>query len=248
MKFTRDDRTSTASPPWVYAMAGALLLGLASLSIVGGTSLAGGGTEIQTGDDDDSGADSTVSGFGRFQPDEEAVGTLPTRDDDGEDEDDLLGPAALPSFFIEGPRSEVMASFVSMSGDGEIEVDPVENDGNGGGGSASGADEVRVTFSGHVRLTFDAATLSSQALMIGLSTHEEVGSTVATAMSSNHLLLMEEVPQSSGLEVPLGSFARLGLLDQGVYMITSNRIRGRDHFGITSYGGLIEIEQGLLSN
>lgn len=228
---------------WGLAAAGALLVGLLGLGIVGGTGLAVEGDEIQVGGDDDEGEpDTTVARFGRFQPDEEAVGTLPTRDDEDEDDDDLMGPEALPSFFLEGPRAQVMGCFVSMSGDGYVDVDVVDNGGNGG---ASGGEEVRITFHGQVRLTFDAGPFGDAEIKTGISSYEALGSTIAMAMTEDDLLLVSEVPASTGLEVPFGSFERLGLLDEGVHVITSNRIRGRDHIGVSSFGGLVEIRQGL---
>jgi hypothetical protein len=65
-------------------------------------------------------------------------------------------------------------------------------------------------------------------------------------MTNSHLLLVGEIPASEGLEVPFGSFERLGLLTEGVHVLTSNRIRGRDHIGVSSCGGLIEVRQGQL--
>jgi hypothetical protein len=246
MKITRDNQGSMVVARCGVAAAGALLVSLVGLGVVASTGHAIVGDEILVGNDDgEGGPDVTVSGFGRFQPDEEAVGTLPTRDDDDDDDDDLMGPEALPSFYVEGPRSEVFGCFVAMSGEGFVDIDSVDTDANGGGGSTSGPQKVRVTFHGQVRLTFDGSFFSASQVTAGITSHQALGTTIASAMTEDDLLMVAEVPAGIGLSVPIGSFDNHGLLSDGVHVITSNRIRGRDYIGVSGCGGLIEVWQGM---
>lgn len=216
------------------ATAGALFLGLLSFTAMGTVSFADddSGSGGQDGDqqDDDGGPG------GGFAHDEEAVGTLPTRGK----EEPAFEPPTAPGFYIQGPRNEVYGALIGAYGDGIAIFELIENPEAGPGAEP----DLKITFEGMVTAQLDAAFLSNSQIEAGVATINPVGSTTAAAMTEDSLLMTAVLNSQGNAAMPLGAFAEAGYLGEGVHILTSNRILGRDQIDINSLGGIIEIRQG----
>lgn len=227
MKFTTENVHGTRRANWLLAAAGALTLGIASLGLVGGTSIAD-LTDGSAATDSLGGRGNAGGGFvGGLSIDEEYVGTLPTLREQGQ----------APGFFLEGPRETVLDSIDSMTGAGGITIEfvPVA-------GQLEPA--MRVLFQGDVTITLDKTVLANSQTRLGVFANSNLGATLASAMTDAAMLMIEPIPASGNLEMPFTEYEQNGLLEGGIHVVTFNRERGRDSMGISTFCGTIELTQG----
>ncbi len=238
MNFTTDKRQSKAGPLGL-ATAGALLLGLFAAVTTSSTGLA----EVENRVSGNGGptGDEGGGGSGGFAADDEFIGTLPTREDEG---DGPPPPITAPGFYVTGPRAETMGAVIGSQGSGYASVEVISH---GGGADFDGPhpdDIIEVTFMGEVEVTLDAGLMSNPGVSMGMNPTNPTGSTYTLAMTEDQLLVETMAPADANVALNLGAFAAAGYLDEGIHILTSSRLLGRDQIDIRSIGGVLSITQG----
>ena len=236
MNFTTDKRQSTVGP-FGLATAGALLLGLLAAVSTSSTGLAENENPV-TGSGSPDGDEGNGGGFAS---DDEFIGTLPTH---GRDEVDPVPPPTAPGFYVAGPREQTMNAVLGSTGTGYAAIEVITPAGEPGDDTPHPDDVIEVTFIGEVEVTLDAALMSSPNVAMGMNPTNPTGNTYTVAMTE-HELLVETVAQAdANVAMDLEAFAEAGHLTEGVHILTSSRLLGRDQINITQFGGVLSITQG----
>jgi len=231
MKFLQHKNTSTAGLLGL-AMAGALFSSLLGFALVSGNTFAGTDSGETTNDDDDGGGTDGPSrrkGPGAFNPDEEAVGTLPTI---GKKEK-LPKLPPNPGIFLRGPREAIHGGVISATGSGFATVESLPN-----------GTDIEVVFHGEADLELDGNLFQVTGVTIGVAALDPIYTTQATAMTEDTLLLNASLSVGGSLGLPIDEFQQTGALHEGIHVLTSSLLLGRDAIDIEALGGLILIEQG----
>jgi|GEM_PF-2826485 len=230
----------TRRGPWWLAVAGAMCVGMLALGGLSSDGLANqSGQNGDVADDpDDPGNDTPPAdpgSGGTFSIEDEYVGTLPIdRNGDGD------AQSLISGFFLQGPESTIRSSFVGASGNGFLRLEEIPDE------DGDSEDELRVSFSGRLSITLDISVLACSQTELGVYSAPTWGATLASAMTQDGLLLVEPIPDGGSLAIPYRDYMQGGLLeDDGVNVVTLNRLRGRDLIGVSRTGGLLEVSQGL---
>jgi len=229
MKFNNNRSRSTSRGPLALALAGALIIGFSGLGLVGGLGVA------ETTGRGGNGSEGGGGSGGGWMTDEEAVGTLPTHGDEGGAPPPGMNPGSRPSFFVEGPKQAVRGLVIETVGEGFVTEEQ---------NSSGGQETMRLGFHGDLRVTLDASFLDDPAIVAGVQVENQVGQTIAVAMTDNRLLMTDVLPSTGTLVVPFDQFEDAGLLEDGVRLLTNNMHRGRDYFGVERFAGMLDITQG----
>ena len=230
MQFLPDQNTRTAGL-FGLAMAGALFSGLLALGTVSGSSFAGTGAGGSSSDDDGSGggASERRRRAGALNPDEEAVGTLPTI----RKQEKLPKLPAHPGVFLRGPREAIHAGVIAATGGGYAVVD-----------SSPNGEGIEVVFHGDVDLELDSGLLQVAGVTLGVAALDPIYETQAAAMTETTLLLNTSLAVGGSLGLPFEDFQASGALDEGIHVLTSSPLLGRDAIDIEAIGGLLLVDQG----
>lgn len=199
----------------IGAMAGALLIGLILLPLVGSTSV---------GD-----------GLSRWAEDDEGGGSLPltkwVAEDIGSGKT-VLGDR--PSFFLQGAtKAQLMNAIVHVEGDWYWERLH----------SREGAlEQVRVIFCGEVNLALDASIFHQPGITAGLMVGSTFGDAHAAIVLQDRIVQKTTMPSESTFPVPFAALQDAGLLD-GVYFFSANVHGDRNLISVGTFPGLVEIHQ-----
>lgn len=229
MKFLQHQNTSTVGLLGL-AMAGALFSSFLGLGLVTGSTFAG--TETgEANNDDDGGANAPNRRRGpvAFNPDEEAVGTLPTI---GKQEKMPKLPEN-PGIFLRGPREAIHGGVISATGSGYATVEALPN-----------GTDIEVVFHGEADLELDGNLFQATGVTIGVAALDPMYTTQASAMTEHTLLLNASLSVGGSLGLPIDEFQQTGALHEGIHVLTSSLLLGRDAIDIEAIGGLILIDQG----
>jgi hypothetical protein len=235
MNFTTNKRQSKAGQ-YGLATAGALLLGLLATVSTSSTGLAE-AENRQSG----SGSPGDDGDGGGFAADDEFIGTLPTH---GRDEVDPMLPTDAPGFYVSGPREETMNAVLGSTGSGYAVIEVVTPAGEPGDEGPHPDDVIEVTWIGQVDVTLDAGLMTSLGVSMGMNPTNPTGSTYTVAMTEHELLVETMAQADSNVAMDLGAFAAAGHLDEGIHILTSSRLLGRDQINVSSFGGVLSITQG----
>lgn len=236
MNFTNDKRKSKAGQIGL-ATAGALLLGFFATLSTSSMGLA----EVEnrtTGNGSPNGGEGDGGGSGGFASDDEFIGTLPTRGDDEQD----LPPITAPGFYVAGPRADTLGAVIGSTGSGYASIEVTSPAGDPEVPHPD--DIIEVTFIGEVEVTLDAGLMSNPNVSMGMNPTNPVGNTYTLAMTEDELLLETMAQADANVPMNLSGFAAAGHLAEGVHILTSSRLLGRDQINVTAFGGVLSITQG----
>lgn len=231
MQFLQHKNTSTAGLLGL-AMAGALFSGLLALGAVTGSSFAGTGADGSSSDDGDGSGTSRrerPNGPGNFNPDEEAVGTLPTI----RKQEKMPKLPENPGVFLRGPREAIQAGVISAAGSGFAVVE-----------SSPDGEDIEVIFHGEVELELDGGLFQVSGVTVGVAAMDPVYATQTAAMSETTLLLNTSLAVGGSVGLPVAEYQASGVLYEGIHVLTSSPMLGRDAIDIEAIGGLLLIDQG----
>jgi hypothetical protein len=212
------------------ATAGALLIGF--LVLFGGVGVAD--------DPDGHGGGGDGGSDGGWSADNEAVGTLPSTHGlshlGAEGEQDLPTVFGRPSFYIQGPASELFPALMQADGVGYVTFEFL-------GGSNGFDQNLRIVFHGELHLAFDAAVFLHPGVTAGLKVGAVYGDVAAAILHQDRLVARHKIYAETTFPVPLCRLMRLGTLDDGVQLVTAGEDGHRNAIEITGYAGIVTIHQ-----
>lgn len=216
MNTRNDSRKGEGLIKGIGAMAGALLIGLALLSLVG-----------QTG---------VGQGLAGWSVDQEGTGTLPSTSSGPGDAG--FGKTVLedrPSFYLQGTSVEQLSSAI-VSADGEqLWERSYDRDGQENG--------VRVIFHGDVHLSVDASLFQQPGVSAGLVVGWTMGDSYAAIVYQDRFVQQTTMPANSVFPVPFAAMQNAGILGDGLYFFSANVHGGRNLISVGTFPGLVEIDQ-----
>ncbi len=215
MKLWNDKEKGEGLIGGIGAMAGALLIGLILLPLVGSTGV---------GD-----------GMSRWSEDDEGSGSLPSTK--WVPEDFGFGKTVLanrPSFYLQGAsKAQLMDAIVDVEGDRYWER---LHDRNGA------LDQVRVILCGEVNLVLDASIFQQPGITAGLMVGSTLGDAHAAIVLGDRIVQRTTMPSESAFPVPFAALQDAGLLNE-VYFFSANVHGDRNLISVGTFPGLVEIHQ-----
>jgi hypothetical protein len=220
-------------------LAGVLLAGLASFTVVHELAQAGGSGDRPIENDSGRSGDRDED----FATDDEVIGTLPIVS--GEEDDDIIGlllEEGPPSFYIQGPAQELLAAVAYAGGTafGEeacttAEFIPTSREGLG---------DLRINFHGSLQVGIDSAILAVEGVQFGVGLKKSFGAFGAGLVCGDRVVSTTVLEAGEDFPLPLDAMASFGLLHR-VQLLTSDGQGSRTAVSFEQVGGVIEIGQEL---